>query len=304
MKYVGEKATTKLVSLIKSNIKKKLDKNQGTANSGKILGVDSTGEVAPTDTEIATLVDVPNGIVKGDGSTLSAAVAGTDYMAPPTSGTAGQVLKKTETGTEWADAPVPDWNQNDSIAADYVKNRTHYEESAYTDYVLNANGTAITGFSMPEVGETTTVKINGVKSTETVKKSRSGVLGDYTYIGTIDFDSLRSGGTGWCVIAVPEGTTGFANPYTTISIDTIVIHKIDPKYLPDNTLNITGATVGQIAKITAVDETGKPTAWEPVDIPSGGTDISLGLTGATIGQTIKVKAVDADGKPTAWEIGE
>ena len=36
-------------------------------------------------------------------------------------------------------------------------------------------------------------------------------------------------------------------------------------------------------------------------IPSGGTDISLGLTAATVGQTIKVKAVDASGKPTAWE---
>ena len=105
MKYVGENALKKLTSLVKSNIKKKLDKNQGTANSGKILGVDATGEVAPTDTEIATLIDIPNGIVKGDGSTLSAAVAGTDYMVPPTGGTTGQVLKKTETGTEWADAP-------------------------------------------------------------------------------------------------------------------------------------------------------------------------------------------------------
>lgn len=37
------------------------------------------------------------------------------------------------------------------------------------------------------------------------------------------------------------------------------------------------------------------------DIPSGGTDISLGLTAATVGQTIKVKAIDAEGKPTAWE---
>lgn len=36
-------------------------------------------------------------------------------------------------------------------------------------------------------------------------------------------------------------------------------------------------------------------------IPSGGTDISLGLTAATVGQTIKVKAVDETGKPTAWE---
>ena len=36
-------------------------------------------------------------------------------------------------------------------------------------------------------------------------------------------------------------------------------------------MDITGATVGQIAKITAVDSDGKPTAWSPVDMPSGGT---------------------------------
>lgn len=38
----------------------------------------------------------------------------------------------------------------------------------------------------------------------------------------------------------------------------------------DLSLGITGATVGQIAKITAVDETGKPTAWSSVDMASGG----------------------------------
>ncbi len=35
-------------------------------------------------------------------------------------------------------------------------------------------------------------------------------------------------------------------------------------------MDVTGAAVGQIAKITAVDGTGKPTAWEAVDMPSGG----------------------------------
>lgn len=35
-------------------------------------------------------------------------------------------------------------------------------------------------------------------------------------------------------------------------------------------MDITGAAVGQIAKITAVDDSGKPTAWEAVDMPSGG----------------------------------
>ena len=47
---------------------------------------------------------------------------------------------------------------------------------------------------------------------------------------------------------------------------------IDPEgdETPDNPLGITGAVVGQIAKISAVDEDGKPTAWVPVDLPSGG----------------------------------
>lgn len=36
---------------------------------------------------------------------------------------------------------------------------------------------------------------------------------------------------------------------------------------------------------------------------SGGTDISLGLTSAQVGQIIKVKAVDENGKPTQWEAG-
>lgn len=34
-------------------------------------------------------------------------------------------------------------------------------------------------------------------------------------------------------------------------------------------MDVTGARVGQIAKITAVDSAGKPTEWEPVDMPSG-----------------------------------
>lgn len=38
----------------------------------------------------------------------------------------------------------------------------------------------------------------------------------------------------------------------------------------DFSLGISSATVGQIAKIAAVDESGAPTAWEPADMPSGG----------------------------------
>lgn len=69
----------------------------------------------------------------------------------------------------------------------------------------------------------------------------------------------------------------------------------------DVSLGVSGAAIGQIAKITAVDESGKPTAWEAVDIPTGGGGIDLGLTGAAVGDIIRVKTVDTTGKPTTWE---
>ena len=64
---------------------------------------------------------------------------------------------------------------------------------------------------------------------------------------------------------------------------------------------LSGASAGQIVKITAVDESGKPTSWEAVDMPTGGDDPSLGITGAQVEQIAKITAVDTEGKPTKWE---
>ena len=49
--------------------------------------------------------------------------------------------------------------------------------------------------------------------------------------------------------------------------------------------------------VAAINEAAKTKA-------AGGTDISLGLTSAAVGQTIKVKAVNENGKPTAWEAAD
>ena len=139
----------------------------------------------------------------------------------------------TRTVSAGGSSVQPDWNQNDSTAADYVKNRTHYEEKEYVDYVLNLSGTNIVGFSMPEVGETTTVKINGVESVETVKEAKSSLMGgiSYKYIGNTDYDSLHNGGTGWCVLELPGQEGGLANPDTTITVENIVVHKINDKFI-------------------------------------------------------------------------
>lgn len=161
----------------------------------------------------------------------------------PTTAEVGQtiVVKAVDENgkpTEWEPATLPeqvqaDWNQNDSTAADYVKNRTHYEESAYVDYVLNMKGIDIVGFSLPEVGETTTVKINGVESVETVKEAESSLMGgiSYKYIGNIDLDSLFTGGTGWLVVDAQGEVFGYAVPDTTISVESIVVHKINDKFI-------------------------------------------------------------------------
>lgn len=45
----------------------------------------------------------------------------------------------------------------------------------------------------------------------------------------------------------------------------------------DLSLGITGAQVGQIAKITAVDADGKPTAWSPVDMAGSGGGEAMDL---------------------------
>lgn len=60
-----------------------------------------------------------------------------------------------------------------------------------------------------------------------------------------------------------------------------------PESTSNNSLNITGATVGQTVKIASVDDNGVPTAWAPVDMPSGGktevTDETLENAKATGG---------------------
>ena len=71
-----------------------------------------------------------------------------------------------------------------------------------------------------------------------------------------------------------------------------------PEALPNpNALTLTGAVNATYDGSTAV-------SVEIPSGGSSGTDISLGLTSAAVGQIIKVKAVDESGKPTAWEAAD
>ena len=71
-----------------------------------------------------------------------------------------------------------------------------------------------------------------------------------------------------------------------------------PESLPNpNALKFTGA-------VNAVYDGSSAVSVEIPSGGGGGTDISLGLTSASVGQIVKVKAVDENGKPTEWEAAE
>lgn len=71
----------------------------------------------------------------------------------------------------------------------------------------------------------------------------------------------------------------------------------------DTSLGIATAKVGQIAKITAVDDSGKPTAWEAVDMASGGSGETWELINTSVvpAETTKLTITqDLAGKPFAY----
>lgn len=59
-------------------------------------------------------------------------------------------------------------------------------------------------------------------------------------------------------------------------------------------LGVTGATVGQIAKISAVDANGVPTAWEPVNMPSGGSEVWEEIRTMEISEDIVKTTISTD----------
>ena len=113
------------------------------------------------------------------------------------------------------------------------EDRLAYEHTEWKDFTLSSSGKSeITGFTMPPVGDTVTVKVNGVESVETVKSAEINI-DTYSYIGSVDFASLMSGNAGWCIayFAQGDGILGIANPETTVSLLVTEVHKIDEKYI-------------------------------------------------------------------------
>ncbi len=103
----------------------------------------------------------------------------------------------------------------------------------------------------------------------------------------------------WDNTVIFEGSTIFDNGIPHVfgvrisSDDTVEVYRYATTTLPNpQKLTLTGAVEAEYDGSSAVT----------VEIPAGGSDdTSLGITGATVGQTVKITAVDEDGRPTGWE---
>ena len=101
--------------------------------------------------DIARIADMPE-IVNVD-ATLSAAGSAADAKAVgdaivDLNTKVGDTAVAEQINTALAEIPQADWNQNDEMALDYVKNRTHYDNRSYinTEEITSSGTTVAMGF--------------------------------------------------------------------------------------------------------------------------------------------------------------
>ena len=177
---------------------------------------------------------------------------------------------------------IPDWNQNISGAAGYIKNRPFYDGTIYTHtfdgvtefYVLGTDFCA----KLYEKKEEAKYIING---NELTFKTDYGNYNDQSWSysvtdGTSEYIIYACASNNNGIDKIQVITMGGSLLPATISFSVEdALHKLDEKYIPDSineridekVTTPNTASVGQTLVVKSVDETGRPTDWETVNLP-------------------------------------
>lgn len=199
-------------------------------------------------------------------------------------------LKLKNDGTLYAagGGVQPDWNQNDSTALDYIKNRPFYAEEL-PHVSLDPEGTIvlykvssdIPSISNPQVDDTITVWDNGVKGESHIMAStETGYLTSEFMCGVAFQDNatieiygvpfvLPERGTYFAKSKDFGATTGVAKygastPEISWDGNTATIKKLDEKFIPDmDSVILNSSTTDSTKKFKiTVDDSGNITATE------------------------------------------
>lgn len=146
----------------------------------------------------------------------------------------------------------PDWSQNDETQPDYVRNRTHYTETAKVTIFPEISFTSQlykgsygwmadepTINELPETGEVATVAFDG-KEYECAATVMQGMV---VYGNTVAIDGVDTGEP-FALVSAPNSQSSvvcLADTEPTVHSVAVykkeeTVHTLDPKYLPDNEL--------------------------------------------------------------------
>jgi len=231
-----------------------------------------SGTVAnATTTPAITLGTSITGVLKGNGAAVSAATAGTDYLAPPSGtsllkGNSGGALSNATAGTDFQ-APISLTTVGTSGAATFaanVLNIPNYAAGAGTGTVTSASVVSANGFAGTVASATTTPAITLTTSITGMLKGSGGALAAAT--ANTDFQSPISlttvGSTGAATFAsnvlnipnysvagtvtsVATGTGLTGGPITgsgTIAIDSTVVTLTGTQTLTNKTITALAST--------------------------------------------------------------
>ena len=267
-------------------IYKKLDKAQGVENAGMILGVDEDGNVAPENKPVQALAgaDAP--------TTATAGVVGQEYYVIVDNAVTEMYVCTS--------ALIGSYTWDKVEFGGGTSNAVQYTEQSLTDTQKQqartniGAGTSSFSGSYNDLTDTpipdTTLKQSGKPADA---KAVGEALDEVVDVVTT-FDSIK--------VDKSQGTAN-AGKYLGVGNDgNVTVVDAPSSGGTDKSLGITSATVGQIAKITAVDSVGKPTGWEAVDMPSGGGETWELINEITLTETVNYLIIDKDANGNAFSL--
>lgn len=272
-------------------------------------------------------------VVSGAWSAEDMPTGGTDMgITGATVGQIAKIAAVDESGvpTAWSPADMPSGGSPDAVlytAQDLTdtqkKQARDNVDAAASDFVINATlssgGQCTLDKTFAQIREAVTAGNNPV-----VHFADPGTSGTVFMPLTLDFgsgfvfrvtfsidDNYQSQIAQYTISALQDGrvifgtavglsldSDGNLQQVTMANAPTEAMQIATKKYVDDHAdggkdMGITGAAVGQIAKITAVDASGTPTAWAPVDMPSGGTGGSGGETWELVAEATTTDVVNS-----------